>query len=225
MGKAIGSALPLAVGIALSPVPIIAVILVLTSRRARVNGPAFVVGWLAGLGLVGTIILILVSPSGAGRPGGRTSWLDWTEIVLGLLLLLIAIRQFRNRPRGGDEPPLPKWTATLDNTSPVAALGLAVVLSAANPKNLVLAAGGATAIARTGIPASQQAVAYVVFALIGTLSIGIPVVMYLALGKSSEKLLLRLKDWTTRHNASIVIVLCLVIAARLFGDAIGGLTG
>ena len=46
MGKAIGGSLPLAVGIALSPVPIIAVVLMLTSRRAKVNGPVFVLGWL-----------------------------------------------------------------------------------------------------------------------------------------------------------------------------------
>jgi len=42
MGKAIGGSLPLAVGIALSPIPIIAVVLILTSRKAKVNGPAFI---------------------------------------------------------------------------------------------------------------------------------------------------------------------------------------
>ena len=194
MGKAIGSSLPLAVGIALSPIPVIAVVLMLTSGRARVNGPAFVVGWLAGLGVIGAIILSLASPSRAGKSGGGARWLSWAEIVLGVLLLPIAVWQFRGRPRGGDEPPLPKWTATVDKTTPVAAVGLAVVLSGANPKNLVLAAGGTTAIARAGSP-------------------------------DPSKLLLRLKDWMTRHNASITIVLCLVIAAKLFGDAIGALTG
>ena len=53
MGEAIGQSLPLAVGVALSPVPIIAVVLMLTTPRARVNGPAFVLGWLVGLGIVG----------------------------------------------------------------------------------------------------------------------------------------------------------------------------
>jgi hypothetical protein len=53
MGQAIGGALPLAIGVALSPVPIIAVVLMLTTRRARVNGPLFVLGWLAGLAVVG----------------------------------------------------------------------------------------------------------------------------------------------------------------------------
>jgi hypothetical protein len=43
VGQAIGGSLALAVGVALSPVPIIAVVLMLTTRRARVNGPLFVV--------------------------------------------------------------------------------------------------------------------------------------------------------------------------------------
>lgn len=47
MGEAIRGSLPLAVAIAVSPVPIIAVVLILTSRRAKVNGPAFIAGWPA----------------------------------------------------------------------------------------------------------------------------------------------------------------------------------
>ena len=48
MGAAIGQVLPLAVGVALSPVPIIAVALMVMSQRARLNGPVFVIGWLTG---------------------------------------------------------------------------------------------------------------------------------------------------------------------------------
>ena len=52
------------------------------------------------------------------------------------------------------------------------ALGGGTALAGANPKNLLLAVGGAAAIAQTGIPASQQAIAYAVFAIIGTLGVG-----------------------------------------------------
>jgi hypothetical protein len=64
VGQAIGSALPLAVGVALSPLPIIAVVLVLTTHRARVNGPLFILGWLAGLAVVGAIVLSVAGPAG-----------------------------------------------------------------------------------------------------------------------------------------------------------------
>ena len=42
MGQAIGEVLPLAVGVALSPLPIVAVVLMLVTVRAKVNGPAFI---------------------------------------------------------------------------------------------------------------------------------------------------------------------------------------
>ena len=138
MGQAIGGSLPLAVGIALSPIPIIAVVLMLTSRRAKVNGPAFVLGWLIGLGIVGAIVLAVAGTGGASKSGAPATWVSWVKIVLGVLLLLVAFREFRSRPRGDEEPHMPKWMATIDNTSPPAALGLAALLSGANPKNLLL---------------------------------------------------------------------------------------
>jgi len=145
--------------------------------------------------------------------------------VLGVLLLLVAVRQFRGRPRGGEQPQMPKWMSTIDRTTPFAALGLAALLSGANPKNLLLAVSGGATIAQTGIPGGQQAIAYLVFALIGTLGVGVPVVIYFALGKRSERLLGELKDWMSQHNAVIMTVLCLIIAAKLVGDAIGSLAG
>ena len=225
MGQAIGGSLALAVGIALSPIPIIAVVLMLTSAKARVNGPLFVLGWLVGLGIVGAIVLVVAGPTGASTSGSPATWVSWVKIVLGVLLLLVAARQFRSRPRRGEEPHMPKWMTTIDNTSPLAAFGLAAALSGANPKNLLLAVAGGAAIAQTGIPGGQQALAYLVFAVIATLGVGIPVAIYFALGERSAKILAGLKDWMSDHNAVIMTVLCLIIGAKLIGDAISGLTG
>jgi hypothetical protein len=225
MGQAIGGSLPLAVGIALSPIPIIAVVLMLTSRKAKVNGPMFVLGWLLGLGVVGAIVLLLAGPTGASTSGYPADWVSWFKIVLGVLLLLVAARQFRSRPHGDEQAQMPKWMATIDKTTPGAALGLGALLSSVNPKNLLLAVGGAATIAQTGIAGGQQAIAYLIFALIGTLGVGIPVGIYFAMGARSRKLLVGLKDWMSQHNAVIMAVLCLVIAAKLIGDAIGSLAG
>jgi hypothetical protein len=225
MGNAIGGSLPLAVGVALSPMPIIAVVLMLTTRRARVNGPVFMLGWLAGLGVVGAIMLTIAGPAGASQSGAPATWVSWLKIVLGVVLLLVAVRQFRNRPQGDDEAKLPGWMAKIDTIKPLMAFGLAAALAGINPKNLLLAVGGAAAIAQTGISGGQQAVAYVVFALIGTLGIGIPVVLYFALGERSVRLLAGLRDWMSRYNAVIMSVLCLLIGVKLIGDAISGLTG
>jgi hypothetical protein len=46
MWNAVGQVLPAAVGVALSPIPIIGVVLMLVTPRGRVNGPMFLVGRL-----------------------------------------------------------------------------------------------------------------------------------------------------------------------------------
>jgi hypothetical protein len=48
MGQVIGEYLPLAVGVAISPIPIVAVILMLFTDRARQDSLAFSVGWIGG---------------------------------------------------------------------------------------------------------------------------------------------------------------------------------
>jgi hypothetical protein len=72
--KAIGAILPLALGVAISPIPIIAVILMLLSPKARTNGPAFVLGWVSGLAAVSIAVSALSGKAGWARAAGARSW-------------------------------------------------------------------------------------------------------------------------------------------------------
>jgi len=222
VGQAIGETLALAVGVALSPVPIIAVILMLVTPRARVNGPAFLVGWLGGLAMVGAVVFLVAGPANANDDGEPATWVDVLKLVLGLLLVRIALRQWRGRPHG-DEPPTPKWMGAIEQFSPVKALGAGALLAGVNPKNTLLAVAAAAAIAQTGIPGGEQAVAYAVFAVIGTIGVAAPVVIYFAMGDRAGPILDGLRSWMAAHNAVIMAVLCLVIGAKLIGDAVAGL--
>src|SRR5881392_3083453 len=114
MGQAIGQVLPLAVGVTLSPVPVIAVVLMLVTPRARVNGPAFVVGWIVGLGIVGAIVLAIADLAGATSDGQPATWVNVLKLILGLLLLLVALKQWRGRPYGDGEPATPKWMGAIE---------------------------------------------------------------------------------------------------------------
>ena len=223
MGQAIGQVLSLGIGVALSPVPIIAVVLVLGTPHARANGPAFLVGWVVGLAVVGTVLLLAAGGADASEQGEPATWIDVVKLVLGGLLALVAIKQWRGRPRGGDEPELPKWMQTIDEFGLGKAFGMAALLSGVNPKNLLLSAAAASAIAQTGIDAGQQTVALAVYVAIGTLGPGIPVGIYFAMGESAKRLLDELKTWMGTNNAAIMAVLCLVIGAKLIGDGIAGL--
>jgi threonine/homoserine/homoserine lactone efflux protein len=224
MGQAIGQVLSFAVGVALSPVPIIAVVLMLGTPRARSNAPAFLLGWIFGLVVAGTAVLLISSGASASDSGQPADWVSVLKLVLGVLLLAVAVKQWRGRPKGGEGAPMPTWMRSIDRFTAVRAAVFGVVLSAVNPKNLLLVVGAAAAIAQTGVSAGEQAVALAVFVVIATVGVGLPVILYFVMGERSAHILDGLKAWMARHNAAIMTVLCLIIAAKLIGDAISGLT-
>jgi threonine/homoserine/homoserine lactone efflux protein len=223
MGDVVGQILSFAVGVAVSPVPIIAVVLMLTTDRGRVNGPAFVLGWIAGLALAGTAILLLAGQADASDGGEPATWVGVLKLMLGLGLLALAVKQWRGRPADSEAAELPNWMQKIDGFAPGRALALAVALAAINPKNLLLTVGAATTIAHAGLEAGEQAVALSVFILVASLGIGAPVAIYFALGEKSASLLGGLKDWMAHNNAAIMTVLLLVLGAKLLGDGITAL--
>ncbi len=225
MGQAIGQFLPAAVGVAVSPLPIVAVVLMLVTPRGRLNGPAFVAGWWFGLGVVGAVVIAVSGGASASSDGAPASWVNWVKLILGLLLLLVAARQWRGRPHEGEEAPTPKWMGALDGFTPVKAVGAGVVLSAANPKNLLLAVAGAVAIAGAGLSTGDETVAWIVFIAIASIGVAAPVVISFAMGSRSRSMLGRLKGWLAYNNAVIMAVLLLVIGVKLIGDAISGFSG
>lgn len=224
LGHAIGDVLPLAVGVALSPVPIIAVVLMLGTPRARANGLAFVLGWVVGLAVAGTVVLLVSSGAGASKSGQPRDWVSILKIALGVLLVGVAVRQWRQRPKGEEEPELPKWMQGVDAFKPPRAAGLAALLSGVNPKNLVLTIAAGAAITGTGISTGDQAIALGIYIVIATLGPAIPVGIYFAMGMRSQRILDSLRARMTRNNHAIMAAICLVIAAKLIGDAIGGLS-
>ncbi len=220
MGNAIGQVLVLAVGVAISPIPLIGVALLLTTPSARSNGPAFLLGWVAGLAIVG-VVFLLVSGGADASTSGSGGWVDVLKLLLGIGLLVLAGRQWRSRPRSGEEPELPGWMRSLDTFTAGRSAAVGAVL-AANPKNFILVVGAATTIAQAGISAGSQAVALLVFIVVASAAIGGAVGLYLALGERSVATLDHLRDRLGRGNAAIMATLCLLIGAKLIGDAISG---
>jgi threonine/homoserine/homoserine lactone efflux protein len=223
MGQAIGQVLSFGVGVALSPVPIIAVVLMLATPKGRVNGAAFVAGWVAGLAVLGTVVLLVAGGASASKHGSPATWVSIVKIVLGVLLLLLAVKQRRGRPRGDQPPELPAWMKTIDKFTPIRSAAIGAALSAINPKNLLLVVGAAAAIAQTGASSLGQAVALAVFIIIATLGVGVPTAIDFFMGDRASRILGSLHDWMARENATIMAVICLIIGAKLIGDAITAL--
>lgn len=222
MSPVLGQVLPEAVGIALSPIPIIGLILMLLSKNARRNSLMFMVGWLAGLFVVAFVVLALVN---AGKISTSESTAQtgvlWGKLLLGIALLFLALRQWRSRPKPGQEATLPKWMATIDAVQPSRALVLGALLSGVNPKNLLLNVAAAGTIAAAALTTPETVVVTVVFILIASVTIIGPVLYVQFAGERAEKGLNELKAWLTLHNAAIMTVLFLIIGVKLIGDGLG----
>lgn len=223
MGQAIGDVLPSAIGVALSPVPIIAVILMLATPRARTNGPAFAAGWVLGLVIVSVIVLAVAGDSDTPDSGASTA-VDWVKVVLGLLFLVMAFKQWQGRPRPGQAAEMPKWMSALDQFAAGKSFGLGALLSGLNPKNLALTLAAAASIAQAGLDGAESATAVAVFVVIGSLTVGGPVVYFMVAGAAAAKPLASIKELMTDHNAVIMMVVLLVLGAKLVGNGISGLS-
>ena len=207
-----------AVGVAISPVPIIAVILMLFTPKAKSNSVAFLIGWLFGLVAVGTIVLLA---DVASSDGGESSASGGLKVALGVLFLVLAAKNWRNRPAPGEEAEMPKWMASIDGFTPLKSFGLAALLSGVNPKNLALTAAAAASISATSLSSGDQFVVLGVFVVLASLTVALPVCFYLAMGHKADATLTTWKDWLGANNATVMMVLFVVFGVKLLGDGLG----
>lgn len=217
MGAAIGDVLGFAVGVAISPVPIIAVILMLFTDRAVANSLSFLFGWMVGLLVVGGVVLALGLQASDGEESTTSGWI---KIVIGALFLALGWKQWSSRPKGDEQPTMPAWMEGLDEFTAVKALGLGVVLSALNPKNLGLTITAMASVTAAGLSTGEEIGVLVVFVLIASLTVGLPVVLNLVMGPKATGTLTQMKDWLIANNNTVMMVLFVVIGAKLVGDGI-----
>lgn len=218
MGEAIGATLGFAMGIAVSPVPVAAVILMLFSGRARSNSVGFAIAWVVGIATV-LVVTFLIPGLGADQ-GSPSQTTGYVKLALGVALALLAVRVWRRRPGPGEEPHTPGWMARIDDMRIGAALGMGFALSALNPKNLALAVAAGATMQSVGATGSALYGAAAVFTLLAGLTVLLPVIVFLIAGDRMAGPLQAAKDWLLGNNSTVMAVLLIVFSASLVGDGI-----
>jgi threonine/homoserine/homoserine lactone efflux protein len=221
MGSAVGEVLPLAVGIAISPIPIIAAILMLLSPRAKGTSIGFAVGWVVGIVIGVVVFTALSSVLPQQDESGSSPVAGVIKIALGLGLLLLAVKQWRSRPKKGETAELPKWMSAIDSMTFAKALGLGFLLSAINPKNLLMAISAGVLLGAAALPVSQLLIVIVIYTVIAACTVLVPVVAYLAATERMAGPLESLHRWLAANNAVIMAVLLLVLGASVIGKGLG----
>ena len=217
MGSVIGEVLPLAIGVAVSPIPIIAAILMLFSTRAASTSTGFLLGWVLGIVVVTTVVTALAGTvKTTGEPSVVASWI---KIGLGVLLVVVGLRQWLRR--GHHEPP--RWMAAIDDFTFPQALGLGFLLSAVNPKNLIMAAGAGVSIGSDTLSVGGEVAAVAVFTVIASSTVAIPVIAHMLAAERMSGPLRSLRKWLQDNNAVVLATLILVLGAVLVGKGLSGL--
>jgi threonine/homoserine/homoserine lactone efflux protein len=221
VGSVIGDILPLALGIAISPIPIIAAILMLLSPKAKGTSVGFMLGWVLGIVIAVVAFTVLSSVIPEQDPDASKPIAGTIKILLGAGLLFLAFRQWRSRPKAGEEAALPKWMAAIDTITAGRGFGLGFLLAAVNPKNLLMAIGAGVIIGTGGLTVGETTLVIVIFVLIAASSVAVPVIAYLLASKRMAGPLESLRGWLVRNNATVMAVLLLVIGAVMIGKGIG----
>ena len=220
MGSIIGDILASALGIALSPIPLLAAITLVLSPRGNAAALGFLGGWLLGIIVPVLVITTLTgllpeSTGDASRPVGGTILL-----LLGALLLYLAVGEWRLRPLPGRAPVLPRWMAALDSMSVSHGLALGFGLAALAPKNLALAVGAGLTVGGANFQLREVMLVLLIFVLIAASSMLVVVVGGMAAVESWRRSLVELRDWLGRNSATVLAVLYLVLGVSLVGAGI-----
>ncbi|MEV0759047.1 GAP family protein [Nocardia sp. NPDC050435] len=219
MGSVLGELLPLAVGVAISPIPIVAAILMILSRNGSGAAIGFALGWVFGIALATTVVVLIAGAadgSGSREPSAAVSWV---KLALGVLLLVVAAAQWRQR-RDTDPP---GWMRAIDEFTAVKAAGTAVVLAAVNPKNLLLCVSAGVTIGASDLGTGGQVVAVLVFTALAAASVLGVVLGYLLAAQRLRPALDSARVWLQANNHAVMAIVLLLMGAVLVGKGIGGL--
>lgn len=219
MGDVLGDLLPLAVGVAISPIPIVAAILMIMSAEAGSAGRGFAAGWVAGIAGVTVVVTLLAGPLGGSAHREPSAAGAWLKILLGILLLALAVVQWRARA----DKEIPGWMRAVDELTAGRAAELGAVLSAVNPKNLLLCLSAGVVIGSSGTAVGGQIVAIVVFTVLAASSVLAVIVGYTLAADRLRTPLERLRTMLQDNNHIVLAIVLVLMGTVVLGKGLGGL--
>lgn len=203
--------LPIALGMALSTVPITATLLILLSPRRRVSSLPFLIGWLIGL----TAVAIAFAEGALALPISprrrKDTAIAIAELVVGAGLIVVAVVAWLRRAR----PRAPRlWLKRVESVGPVPAFGLAFVLTL-RPKSLLLSAAAGLVLADQHLRAGEVAFAIGYYVVLSSCTIAVPIVWTMIAPDRMEHRLRAWQSWMATNGPVITSVVVGVVGFAL----------
>jgi len=201
--------------VTLDPLPLTAFLIVLPSKRGARKGAAFTFGWLVSLAIVVTVTVLATGNDPPKPSTAPTLAALAVKIVLGVVLMVIAVR--RIRARGKPKPPKkpPKWQEHVDSMSPWFAMGLAPAL-----QPWVLIGAGAATVVQAKLSSWQSFLALFLYCVLASASYLALEIYAVARPSQTQALLGRTQAWINSHTDQVIIVGSLIIGLWLIGNSI-----
>ncbi|MCU1422240.1 MAG: hypothetical protein JWN36_1891, partial [Microbacteriaceae bacterium] len=197
-------------------------ILMLLSPRAMPGAILFLAGWVVGVATAVTVFTVIADYLPRSEPGAPNPVASILRIALGVALLVLAVLKFRQQLRSPKDAALPGWMSSLSAASPRRSLVLGLALGGVNPKNLLISVAAGLSIGTASLTVGAQVAGIAVYTLLASITVIVPVVVFLLAGERMRGPLTSLNDWLERNNSVILAVLFLVFGVLLVGN---GLTG
>lgn len=215
--------LPIAVGMMISPFPIVAIVAIVLAPRGRSSAPVFTATFTAV-----SIVLIALGAFGSsrttsGHDAGSSVVSEALAILLAIGFAIFAIVSWTHRPKNGAPAVAPKWLAAIDTITPSAAISLGLVMAVTNTKNVPLAlkAGSIIGAAHTTLPVAVALC--LVVAVVGSLALIVPGLIALSRSERVRRGLQSLKGSLIAHNAGMMTALFAILAANEAAQVVGHL--
>lgn len=215
----VGLMLPFAAGVALSPIPIAAVILMTLSLHPGIGGRVFVVGWALGL-LVALVILSLVIGLLGLAADDRAGLV---RLVLGGVLLVFALERATAGRGFGYDLDAPAWVGGLDRLPADRAFAMGVVQAALDPRKVVLIAAVAMVFAAAQLTLVESVISVLLLCVVGSLGVASPLLVSRRAGSAGRARLEAARTRLMEDNTTIQAVTLLLLGALLVGQGIAGL--
>jgi len=220
-----GQLLPLALTIAISPLPLAALLLLLLSPDGFKAAAGFSIGWFVGVALSATLLAVLSSLLPHDRSAGTRVLQVAVPLLLGLGLIVLGLVQWHDRPSRGTDVPLPRWLTALDRLTPARATIIGVGYAAFRPKNLVMAAAAGVVILGAHSDPTGIIISVGVFTALASITMLAPVLAYAFGGVAVRGRLTRLREWLVHNMPLITVFTVLVLGVFLVLVALGTVAG
>lgn len=213
--------LPMILGTALAPAWIIIVLLILRSPNGLVKAIAFVVGTTIVRLLQGIVFGSILRSAKLGEGNSSFIAVSMLLLVLGIFLLISAVKKLMNED-DPDAPP-PKWMSTFEQATVFSLLGMGALTTLIAPKLWVFTLSALGVIRGENLEPWNEFKIFLLYILAAEILLILPLLLYIAMPRQSAQMLHSVSKWLVKYNKQITVVASLVFGFLFLWKGLSGL--